>query len=515
MAKILVASMPFAGHVGAMTAVTAELTARGHHVIAYTGAKYQARFTALGATWLPWTRATDFDDADLAATFPQVGDGKGFRGTRANGEYVLFGTTAGQIADILAGGPYDLLVTDQVAFGGAIAGQKLGIPWATVAVTPLSLTSGDLPPNGAPWPPATSTLGRTRDAVLRRLARFAYRKIVDPRLNRFRADVGLGPVTPGGLFDAIYSSDLIIAQGVPGLEYLRSDLPPQVHFVGRLATTAARVAPSGPAGPPSSGSTAAAPGPATAASAADVGPALGGSGRPSSESGTDVGPALAGSGRPSSESGTHVGPAVAGSALPSSGAIRPGGTGEAGEPVARPNLPDWWSDLDGAKAVVHVTQGTLDTDPIDLLKPALAGLADQDLLVVCTTGGADPAILGTLPANARVAAFIPHDLLLPRVDVMVTNGGWGGVLAAIQAGVPLVVAGSSLDKPEVARRVAWSGAGVNLRTGRPAAARVGAAVREVLADPAFRTRARELGAAMTAAGGSRKAGDLIEQLLTR
>lgn len=54
-----------------------------------------------------------------------------------------------------------------------------------------------------------------------------------------------------------------------------------------------------------------------------------------------------------------------------------------------------------------------------------------------------------------MAPFLPHDLLLPFVDVMVTNGGWGGVLGAVQAGVPLVVAGGSLDKPEVAR--GWPG----------------------------------------------------------
>jgi UDP:flavonoid glycosyltransferase YjiC (YdhE family) len=164
---------------------------------------------------------------------------------------------------------------------------------------------------------------------------------------------------------------------------------------------------------------------------------------------------------------------------------------------------------------VHVTQGTLDVDLDDLLRPAMAGLADRDVLVVCTTGGADPATLGALPANARVAAFLPHDLLLPQVDVMVTNGGWGGVLAALQAGVPLVVAGASLDKPEVARRVAWSGAGLDLRTGSPKAARIVEAVDRVRADPGFRARARELGAALTAAGGVSAAGDLIERLLVR
>jgi UDP:flavonoid glycosyltransferase YjiC (YdhE family) len=422
MAKILVASMPFAGHVSPMSAIAAELAGRGHDVIAYTGAKYHERFTSVGATWLPWTKATDYDDADLAATFPKIGDGRGLRGVQANADYILFGTAAGQISDIMAAGPFDLLVTDQVAFGGAIAGQALGIPWVTVAVTPLSMTSAYLPPLGMPWLPATGPVSRVRDTVLRGLTSIVYRRIVDPRLNSLRADVGLGPVEPGRLFDGIYSPDLVLAQGVADdLEYPRPDLPSHVHFVGRLA-------------------------PASAAGAA-------------------------------------------------------------------PSLPPWWPDLAAATKVVHITQGTLDVDPKHLIEPSIAALAADDVLVVCTTGGADPSVLGSLPANVRAAAFLPHDQLLPAVEVMVTNGGWGGVLAALQAGTPLVVAGASLDKPEVARRVAWSGAGIDLRTGSPKPARIARAVHDVLTEPRFRTRAAELAAAITAAGGAGEAGDLVEDLL--
>ena len=75
-----------------------------------------------------------------------------------------------------------------------------------------------------------------------------------------------------------------------------------------------------------------------------------------------------------------------------------------------------------------------------------------------------------MPANARVGGFLPYAELLPRTDVVVTNGGWGGVLAALGHGIPLVVAGGDLDKPEVAASVAWAGAGMNLKTGTPTSA---------------------------------------------
>src|SRR3954469_9908604 len=94
--------MPFAGHAGPMSAVAGELVRRGHEVTAYTGAKYAGRFQSVGAAWLPWTKATDFEDSALAVTFPQLGDAKGVRGGHLNLKHVLFGTAAGQYADLHA-----------------------------------------------------------------------------------------------------------------------------------------------------------------------------------------------------------------------------------------------------------------------------------------------------------------------------------------------------------------------------------------------------------------------------
>src|SRR3954453_4156201 len=117
MARILVSSLPFAGHVGPLAAVAAELVRRGHRVVGYCGAKYRDRFTATGAEWLPWTRAQDFDDSRLAETFPRVGGGKGGGGGLANSKYVLLGTATGQAEDIIPAGrqqPFDLIVGDQL-----------------------------------------------------------------------------------------------------------------------------------------------------------------------------------------------------------------------------------------------------------------------------------------------------------------------------------------------------------------------------------------------------------------
>src|SRR5690606_5982143 len=124
---------------------------------------------------------------------------------------------------------------------------------------------------------------------------------------------------------------------------------------------------------------------------------------------------------------------------------------------------EWWEDVTRATVpVVHVTQGTANVDPRDLILPAVEALADRDVLVVVGLGHRTPPLPGRLPANVRVAPMVPYPHLLPLTDVMVTNGGFGGVLQALRHGVPLVVAGGDLDKPEIAARIGWHGAGDNL-----------------------------------------------------
>src|SRR5258705_4099056 len=144
-------------------------------------------------------------------------------------------------------------------------------------------------------------------------------------------------------------------------------------------------------------------------------------------------------------------------------------------------LPPWWAELDGDRPVVHVSQGTIDNADLGrLVKPTIEALGGEDVIVVATTGGRDMSELKMrLPMNTFVAEYIPHELLLPKVDVMVTNGGYGAVQRALSTGVPLVVAGNTEDKPEVAARVAWPGPAINLPNGAPTVGAVRGASRRV------------------------------------
>ena len=171
----------------------------------------------------------------------------------------------------------------------------------------------------------------------------------------------------------------------------------------------------------------------------------------------------------------------------------------------------WLAALGDERPLVLVNQGTVATDPADLVLPALEAFADDDVDVV-TTGGAPEAVRRPVPANVHVRAFVPFAELLPRVSVAVTNGGFGSVQAALAHGIPLVVAGTSEDKRDIAARVAWSGAGIRLPVRSPAPEVLRGAVHDVLDGPGHRRRAEAFRREIAATDAPRRAADLVEAL---
>ena len=186
------------------------------------------------------------------------------------------------------------------------------------------------------------------------------------------------------------------------------------------------------------------------------------------------------------------------------------------QPPAAFTPPVWWDALQGGKPVIHVTQGTVATEADDLIVPTLQALADEDVLVVAATGGKpiESLKIALMPANARIEPFIPYYHLLPHVDVMVTNGGYNGVQAALAFGVPLVATGQTEEKPEICARIEWAGVGINLKTKKPTPKQIRNAVKKILESPQYRQKAKLFQADIAHYDAPTLSAKLLEQLAT-
>lgn len=163
-----------------------------------------------------------------------------------------------------------------------------------------------------------------------------------------------------------------------------------------------------------------------------------------------------------------------------------------------PNLPRWWDEVTtnaAGKRVVVVAQGTVETNPHDLIIPTIEAMRERaDVLVVAIMGRRGAGLPGgfDVPENVRVTDYLHYDAILPYARVWVHNGGYGAITHGIAHGVPMVVAGEGQDKPENIKRVRYSGIGVGLGTGKPTVSDLKLSLDDVLNKDKYRCKVAEL-----------------------
>ncbi len=118
--------------------------------------------------------------------------------------------------------------------------------------------------------------------------------------------------------------------------------------------------------------------------------------------------------------------------------------------------------------------------------------------------------LAPVAGHPAAVPFAPLTRLLPRCSVAVISGAAGGLAAALTAGIPVVVHPQLFDQVWHGRRVEELGVGRMVRK----VGEVGAAVRGILDEPSFATRARALGALLTAEDGPGVVADVVEDLMS-
>jgi MGT family glycosyltransferase len=170
------------------------------------------------------------------------------------------------------------------------------------------------------------------------------------------------------------------------------------------------------------------------------------------------------------------------------------GWGSSRHAVRPPILDEVVRHPPGDRPFVYATLGTVfNVESGDLLARLADALGRLDADALLTIGpGIDPAELGDVAPNVRVAPFVPQRDVLGRCDAVVCHGGSGTLVAALSLGVPVVVLPMGADQPDNADRCEELGVGASLDPVTADAAEIARAVAAVLGDPGVRDAASRL-----------------------
>lgn len=431
---VLICSTSFTGHYEKLRAIAVALVKEGYKVTIMTGSTLRQRSEETGARFYPVRGLADYDGQNIDQHWPER------RLVPAGSQHLCFDLSnlfiepmVGQyeavqafLAEETAQSDDPIVIIQDIFFMGVLP-LYLGAPgrkpagFVNIGICPLLATSIDTAPFNSGLPPDSSPQGRVRNAAGNEMFR---QMLAGPQKDFVRKVGELGATSTNGfVLDLLISlPDRFLQLCIPELEYVRSDLPKSVRYIGAL--------------PSGSNATAA--------------------------------------------------------------------------------LPSWWHEISkGAKRTVVVTQGTVTNDPHELIIPTLEALKDFDVIVVALLVRSERIENYEPPPNARFAQYIPYVELFKHADLVISSGGYGSIQQAFEAGVPMVLAGTTEDKPEGNARAAWTGAAINLATGTPKVSQVRQAVDTVLHNRNFKMKALKLQAKYRATDSIRDIAATVDELASR
>lgn len=229
------------GHFNPLTGLALHLKNLGCEIGWYVGSSFADKVRQMGITYFPHNKALDLTVENLDEYFPERKTMKsGIPKLRFDLEHFFIRSAPDFYADIqelYKEFPFELLITEISFTAIPFVKEKMNIPVITVGIIPLAETSKDLAPMGLGMTPSISPLGLLKQAALRWLTDKVLLKKPLKVFEQILAAEGLQP--DGNLFDTGYrKSTLVLQSGTPGFEYQRSDLNPNVRFIGPLLPAA-------------------------------------------------------------------------------------------------------------------------------------------------------------------------------------------------------------------------------------------------------------------------------------
>ena len=183
---------------------------------------------------------------------------------------------------------------------------------------------------------------------------------------------------------------------------------------------------------------------------------------------------------------------------------------------AAPPVPTHLMRGHRSRPLAFVTQGTLRRNLDELAVPAARVLAGDgfDVLVAAGSGAQErfPSV-GAVGDRVTVVDAVDYHGALAEADLFVTNGGYTGVTLALAAGVPVLQAGATEEKPDIGARLEWAGVGASLRRTRPSVSQLRRTARRLMESPQRAAASKHLAQEMAAYDAASLGVDLVTQLV--
>ncbi len=183
-------------------------------------------------------------------------------------------------------------------------------------------------------------------------------------------------------------------------------------------------------------------------------------------------------------------------------------------PPSSEPVPAWWDPAEEPPVIAIRAESAAAVR--DLVVPAIRafGATGNTLIVAGVTRAETAAELdGPLPANVHFEDRLPWSRLISNRTVVISDGDYLHTQHALRQGIPLVLAGTLETDVETAARVAWCGAGIDLRTGSPTPEAIRQAVELIRSTSSYRLAAAGIAAQIAATDAESSICDLVEEVV--
>lgn len=167
----------------------------------------------------------------------------------------------------------------------------------------------------------------------------------------------------------------------------------------------------------------------------------------------------------------------------------------------------------GDRPLVFVASSTERDPDLRLVQVGVEALKDEPVRIVAATGRRDST--WSLAGDGDVVAdWVPYSQVMPRADLVIGQGGQGTLARALCEGVPVLVCPDAPDMAGNGARIAWAGVGLMLPKRLLGTRALRWAVRRLIDDPRFATRAGEIAAWSRSHDGAAVGARLVERHAT-